>query len=259
MANTTWSTTDKTGAGAALSGGNLVVTFAATNNAVRSADRVYTGQYYFELTFTTTSNAAVGICLGGSVLSGLASGAAGSLAYLITNNGSNWNNGSSGTALGGTTTSGWICCIAVDATNRLIWARNGASGNWNGSGTANPATGVGGASVASWTGSGAYGLYAFAHGGGGGGVVTANFGDTAFTGTVPSGFASGFTAGAPLITAAVATQVAVEHWFTPIRTRKSTQVALEHWTSVQATFARPSNPTTVLSASRAGVGSVVVR
>jgi hypothetical protein len=238
---TTWSTTDNTGANAALSGGNLVVSFAPTSAGIRSADRLYSGQYYFELTFTTTNNAGVGICLGGASLTGLGSGTVGSLVYLVTNGGTVFNNGIGATALGGTTTSGWVCCIAIDATNRLVWARNGASGNWNGSTTANPATGVGGVSLA-WSGGPGYGLYACASGGGGGGVVTANFGASAFVGAVPSAFASGFPSGTTIVNADVTTQIAVEHWLAASTPAQVTQVALEHWASVAAAVPSTGSP-----------------
>ena len=73
-------------------------------------------------------------------------------------------------------------------TTMLVWARVGADGEWNGSPTANPATQVGGISVP-YTG---LPVYAF-----GGGMVfefgdsdkiTANFGGSAFVGTMPTGF-----------------------------------------------------------------------
>jgi hypothetical protein len=64
---------------------------------------------------------------------------------------------------------------------------------------------------------------------------TANFGDTAFTGTVPSGFTSGFTAGATINTNALATQTAVEHWLSTNPDAQTTQVLVEHWATVTGT------------------------
>ena len=67
------------------------------------------------------------------------------------------------------------------------------------------------------------------------GSVTANFGDTAFTGTVPSGFTSGFTAGAMVNTNALATQTVLEHWLTTNPDAQVTSVVLEHWATVPTT------------------------
>lgn len=76
--------------------------------------------------------------------------------------------------------------IALDVTNSLIWFRTNG-GNWNNSGTANPATGVGGIAL-----SGAYlpvnalrpaiGLQKLAD------TVTVNFGGSGFAYTAPTGF-----------------------------------------------------------------------
>jgi hypothetical protein len=77
--------------------------------------------------------------------------------------------------------------IAVDFGSQLIWFRIAPSGNWNGNGTANPATGVNGASISTITGS-FFPLMA----GSTSDKVTANFGDIAFSGAVPSGFVAGW-------------------------------------------------------------------
>ena len=97
-----------------------------------------------------------------------------------------------GLAVLGAFAAGQIACIALDLTGQLIWFRKGAAGNWNGSGTANPATGAGGYAV-SFVGAGvaAYALYS-SNNATPTGLVTANFGDSAFAGVVPAGFASGF-------------------------------------------------------------------
>jgi hypothetical protein len=104
-----------------------------------------------------------------------------------------------------------------------------------------------------------YPLIAFISGGGSN-VFTANFGDTAFSGVVPSGFTSGFPTGAPTLQAAVTTagleqwgdgnpaarltSVALEHWATPTGTgvaAQITQIALEQWAAVpvSATSTQP--------------------
>jgi hypothetical protein len=119
-----------------------------------------------------------------------------------------------------------VVCIAFDVGARLAWFRKGAAGNWNGSASANPAIGAGGVACTLGDGIPLYPAVSF---GGTGNVATANFGDTAFTGTVPSGFTSGFTSGTTSPTNAIATQVAVEEWFTTNVPVQVTQVSVEEW------------------------------
>jgi len=84
---------------------------------------------------------------------------------------------------------GDVVAIAVDLGASLIWYKDlTTASNWNNSGTANPATGVGGLDISSITG----GPFFFAVTTGfdhlAGSKVTVNFGGTPFTGAVPSGF-----------------------------------------------------------------------
>jgi len=130
----------------------------------------------------------------------------------------------------GTVTSGSVVCIAVDCDARLIWYRIGAAGNWNTVASNNPATGVGGIAIFN-LGRGIP-LYPMASLTTSGDQVTANFGDTAFVGAVPSGYTSGFTAGASVPTNALASQALAEHWLTTNPDARITQVVLEHWASV---------------------------
>ena len=65
--------------------------------------------------------------------------------------------------------------------------------------------------------------------------VTANFGDTAFVGAVPSGYTSGFTAGASVPTNAIASQALAEHWLTTNPDARTTIVIAEHWASTTST------------------------
>jgi hypothetical protein len=70
----------------------------------------------------------------------------------------------------------------------MLWARpNG--GQWNGSGTADPATNVGGLDISQFA---RCGVYPFAAMGASGDSCTFNFGPSGFTGTVPSGFSAGW-------------------------------------------------------------------
>jgi hypothetical protein len=184
---TTWNPSDKSGIN--LTGGDLTATSAVGGGAgVRAISSYSSGKRYFEITTTTLSSGYVGLALSSAVLSaGTTTNAIG-----LNAGGSVWlNNSLQGSwslpGLGG----GAILGIAIDLTNTLIWFRVGASGSWNAlSGTANnPATGTGGINYSTIAGA----LFpwfssAFTNGQ----VVTANFGATAFNGTVPSGFASGW-------------------------------------------------------------------
>jgi hypothetical protein len=105
----------------------------------------------------------------------------------------------------------------------------GAAGNWNANAAYNPATGVGGVSTNLGVGIAAYPACCLAAVND---QVTANFGDTAFTGAVPSGYTSGFTAGASVPTNAIASQALAEHWLTTNPDARITSVVAEHWASV---------------------------
>src|SRR5215467_8875750 len=113
---TTWSTTDQT-AGVTLSNGNLTATFSATAGryGVRSIDRVYSGKYYWEITYTTASNLGCGVMLAATPLGGW--GAAGdpatNLATIVSSTGTiNVNLNSTGIALGNIA-NGTVVCFAV--------------------------------------------------------------------------------------------------------------------------------------------------
>jgi hypothetical protein len=231
---TTWSTTDKSAA-CTLSGGNLVASFPSASLGVRSIDRVYSGKYYWEVTFTTASNLSIGICPGGANLATLASGTATAQSVIVTSGGTSFMGATSLGSIGGTFGNGWVLCVALDATNGIVWFRNGAAGNWDGNAAHNPATGAGGNNFVPIGAPPGFGVYACANGGGGGGVATANFGASGFTGAVPSGFTSGFPDSTTPVTNAVDTQVTLEHWLTTNPDAQVTQVALEHWATVTGT------------------------
>jgi hypothetical protein len=79
-------------------------------------------------------------------------------------------------------------CIAFDAATNNVWYRVNA-GNWNGSGTANPATGVGGFAIP-FTGGGEDAYLKVALQTFNGGSRTLNTGTSAFAQTTPSGFSA---------------------------------------------------------------------
>ena len=230
---TTWSTTDKS-AGCTLSGGNLVASFPSSNGAVRSVDRVYSGKYYWEVTFTTLLNLCVGVSMAAAPLNNtMAIGNATGYTFLVTQAGAIFAPGNVVTNVGGTVTAGWVLCIALDASIGQVWFRNGASGFWDNNAAHNPATGVGGYNMASYFGGPPYGYYASANGGSGGGTATANFGASAFVGAVPAGFTAGFPDSTGLFTYDVATQIVAEHWAAPAPpAAQMTQIVVEHWAAV---------------------------
>jgi hypothetical protein len=169
-----------------LTGGNLVVV-PSNGGGVRTILAATSGKYYFEIAFSAVgSNRALGVANSSATLSTVAS--TGTNAAQANNGGTIAVNGSVVGSPLGAFAAGGACCIALDVPNRLIWFRNGAGGNWNGSGSAAPASGTGGLSISALgsVGTPLYAMYCATSGGPANG--TANFGDTAFVGTVPTGF-----------------------------------------------------------------------
>jgi hypothetical protein len=245
MANTTFNPSDKN-ARITLSGGNLIATCnSAGISTVRAADRQATGKFYFEYTvgatFVSGSN-GLGIA---SAVYGLSQVVGETLDLTAIGSCGLKRSGQVGVdgttnfsvdGIAGTTTitfatlaSGNVVCVAVDAAARRVWFRVGAAGLWNNLAGRDPATGVGGIFLPN-LGAGIP-VYPAVTVAGLNDVVTANFGDTAFTGAVPSGFTSGFTAGATSPTNVLATQARLEQWVAPNPLGQVTQVALEEWVS----------------------------
>jgi hypothetical protein len=179
----------------------LNITLSGTNNltatrsgsgggGVRSLFSTTAGKYYFEYTGTTwigsTSN-CVGVANSSATLSGV--GNAPTNACVCYESGLIYNNNSNTGSGLGQQSNGSIIGVAIDLSAKLIWFRSTPAGNWNASGTANPATGAGGISITTIAATAMYGLVAHA---GVAETVTANFGDSAFNGAVPSGFTAGF-------------------------------------------------------------------
>ena len=179
-----------------LSGGNLTATSTGTTSAdqgahVAGTSGKTTGKYYFEM-----QNTGVGGLAGGN--SGMAVGTTASTYTNMGNtattgveayrSGNIWANGSN-TGINIGALGGSVVGMAVDLDNRRVWFRLG-SGIWNNSGTANPATNTGGITIPAGT------MVPFvtfgSTGGAPGDKITANFGASAFTGALPSGFTSGW-------------------------------------------------------------------
>jgi len=199
-APTTWDAATATAV--TLSGGNLVATNTGTTSAdqgvrVASSSGKTSGKYYFEITTTvsgTGGNIAVGICTTTSTYPSLGNLAAAAVVgnTSIRNSGNLWANGTNtGITIGTYSAVGQVVSVAVDLDNLRIWFRRGAN-NWNNSGTANPATNTGGIVIPAGT---MVPVCIFGgSAGAAGNAFTANFGASAFAGTVPSGFTSGWPA-----------------------------------------------------------------
>lgn len=180
-----------------LSGGNLVATGNNYNSpvTVKTSTSYSSGKYYWECTHGTGNTgdgySQVGVCNSTAANNATTGGA-----EYLGDGRIYWSGGlftSSMPSLG----TNAVVRVAVDIGAALIWfSVNG--GTWNVSGTANPATGVGGISIATLT----LPLKAFVSQGGNGGtpdVWTLNAGQSGMTYTVPAGFTSGLGSPPPVL------------------------------------------------------------
>jgi hypothetical protein len=190
VTTTTWNPADKD-ASITLSGGNLIATASVSGyQGVRAIASHSSGKYYSEDTYNSNpsgeliisgfANAAYNVASGGFV--GQSNNGVGydGDAGLI------WKNNVN-TAVQ-TAVSGDVVGYAIDLDNSKFWVRTihlGTPGNWNNSGTDNPATNTGGFSFAGLA-AGPYFPAASIN------VnltnITTNFGATAFAAAAPSGF-----------------------------------------------------------------------
>ena len=168
----------------------------ANLRGIRAADGRSSGKYYWEVTANVLTNAGapswgyVGIRAAGSVLLHDTMLAAISWYTGVPHHNTIWVGTTFTDVVIGTVADGQKFGIAVDFDAKLFWARSD-NGQWNGSGTANPATGTGGISFATLN-PGPY--YPSFDGDQPGQKVTANFGQSAFNFLVPAGFTAGFPA-----------------------------------------------------------------
>jgi hypothetical protein len=185
---TTWNPSDKA-AGITLSGSNLIATNnSSSTSGVRAVANATSGKFYWEYTcntFTFSAN-AVGVARSSMSLTG---GPGDTGNFCVTTTGAIYANGTSTGVNVGSITAGALVCIAIDATAHLGWIRLGPTGNWNNSGTANPATGVGGITIPF---DAANPFYPWLSTSNLNDQVTANFGASGLTGVAPSGFTAGF-------------------------------------------------------------------
>lgn len=186
-----WDATAKN-ANVVLSGGNLTaadngVTFV--NLAGRGDTSVASGQKrYWEVTITSGPPGGMGVGIANSSKTWANDSYLGletnSIGYF--GDGNVWYNNASAATLA-TVAAGDVVCVALDAGNKIWWRKNG--GNWNNSGTDNPATNTGGVTLAGGLTGTVYAGYNVRNEGTTG-QLTANFGATAFAFTPPSGFTS---------------------------------------------------------------------
>lgn len=183
-----------------LSVGNRTATHDNTSTAgARSAQNKNTGKYYFEVTMTTMTGAwsQAGLIISTATYAQMVNWEQ-STAVMFDVGRITANGGNSGSALGALT-NGDVIGIAIDFSNETVWFRKAPSGNWNGDGAANPATNTNGIDLSGMLIGAVTMQPAVSFGGAGTDATeqfTANFGQGAFTGAVPSGFTAGWD-GAP--------------------------------------------------------------
>jgi hypothetical protein len=223
---TTWNPADKS-ASITLSNGNLTATSAIGGNMGVRADTGRSGsKVYFENLYVAATGGGSSICgiaLASADLPTWASNGSGGIA--VFDSGPVFRNSVSTGINVGIATTGQSHCFAIDMIAKLLWVRVDA-GNWNGSSSNNPATGVGGIDISAifTTTLAAFACYGTASGSK---SATANFGATAFAQAVPSGFAAWDS-----VTNAVSTQIGIETWVSEPTSMQSSQIGAEAWTTV---------------------------
>jgi SPRY domain len=178
-----------TSANITLSNGNLTATCNTTNNignVSRTTTSHSTGKYYFEVTVVLAVGSVtqgIGVINSTESVTNNALGFSGtnSIGYFTSNGAYYLNSVHTGNFASATT--GDVVGVAVDLTNNNIWWRTNA-GNWNNSGTANPATNTGGQSISTLTGP----LFAGIEADTVNGSLSVNFGATSYAFTPPTGF-----------------------------------------------------------------------
>jgi hypothetical protein len=181
----TWNTTDSS-ATVTRSNGNLTLTDASGSGfvGVKATHSHSTGKFYFEVT-TNTNNGSMqfGIANSSYALGSLAG--SGQAVGFDTGGGVFIGGVSIGTGASFSAATHTLS-IAVDFGNATFWFRVDA-GNWNNSGTANPATNAGGFSISTLP-AVAYFPASAPHDVTD--ALTANFGATSYAQSVPAGFSN---------------------------------------------------------------------
>jgi hypothetical protein len=170
-----------------FSNGNLTATSGVGLCGVRGLTGQSAGKFYWEVTWNQAGAfSEIGVA---AAIANIGTTASTNSAYVRGQGPILVNNGTpTGSPTLGSRSNGDIIGMAIDLTAQLMWFRVCPSGNWNGSGTANPATGVGGVSISSIAGT----LFPAFWANNVGDAGTHNFGASSFSGAVPSGFNSGW-------------------------------------------------------------------
>jgi hypothetical protein len=181
-------------AGVVMSNGNLTATHSTTggNIGVASLTAFTTGKYYFEIVSQVLVGAGGHVGLKSSTNPSFGGTAMQAVLSVVPGAGNDiFSSGvNTGKDAGGTAAVGGVFGFAVDLTARLGWVRY-SNGDWNGEAAANPATGTGGVTLPPTD--AVVPAVRFASGVSTD-ALTANFGASAFSGAVPAGFTSGWTA-----------------------------------------------------------------
>lgn len=196
MPNTVFDVLD-TDANVALSGGNLTATAGAVSGdgGTRGADPKTSGTTYIEWTCGggfAGGDTGVGFCSNGHSWAELGANAIES--FIVFANGQIYCNGSNTGVNIGALASHTVCGVLDLTNNRAYFRRDG--GNWNNNGAANPTTNTGGIDI-SGVPAGAPWVPIILFTNSSSGAATANFGDTTFAQSVPSGITSGWAANTP--------------------------------------------------------------
>jgi hypothetical protein len=184
------------GSGVTLSNGNRTATRTSTSTVgTQSIAYKTSGKHYWEATVTQSGGSTdfIGLMASGQGYFGMINGNAGSGPGVWRGNGSVVNNGGGAGSVGSGLVNGDVVCIAYDADNNLVWFRKNG-GLWFNNGTADPATTTGGLTPTGTPGFAP--VIAFSQYGSpvSGDNYAANFGQTTFAYTVPTGFAPGWAA-----------------------------------------------------------------
>lgn len=176
-----------------LSNSDLTATHSnSTLGGVKGVAFKNSGKFYFEITVgTVVANMAIGIATTGATYTNVVTN--GTNCGVLYSTGAFWSNGgNSGLTIGGGFTTNDRLDFAVDLDGEEVWVRKN-SGDWFGAviGSQNPADGTGGASISNFSGTTMAPVIGWPAASGG--VVTANFGASAFVGTPPNGY-SGWSA-----------------------------------------------------------------
>ena len=194
---TTWSPTFK-GDNVTLSDGDLTANTDGGTSSGLSVAGVSSGKYYWEIDVITSSIAMIGIGTLDIVLNEHpGNGAQNDAAFAYFGSDGTVRHDGNTRAFGGATyTSGDLISVALDMGTGQVWfAKNGV---WQGA-SADPAAGTGAVQdnngliplATALSQSTVYAVYGDGSSGTAS-ILTANFGATAFTHTVPTGFTSGF-------------------------------------------------------------------